>query len=292
MATVRTYSNLDVAVRSDTSDVGEGPVFDPRTGHLLWVDIYGCKVYDDDLSTGRQTVTEVGTMVGAVAPRAAQEGFAAAVADGFGFVTADGLTLVDPVLPEPNLRMNDGKVDSHGRFWAGSNDMEFAPGQGRLHRWDGDGPSVVVADGLVLPNGLGWNAEDTVLYLADSYANLLYRADFHAEPGELGRLEVLAKTEGAGVPDGLAVDVEGCFWVAMHGGREVRRYDPTGRVVGVVPVPVLQPTSCAFGPDGRLYITSARNGLSAEELERSPLSGSVFVIETGTQGVPVQPFRA
>ncbi|MFF3990738.1 SMP-30/gluconolactonase/LRE family protein [Streptomyces sp. NPDC001601] len=292
MTGVRTYSNLDVAVRSDTSDVGEGPVFDPRTGHLLWVDIYGCKVYDDDLSTGTQTVTEVGTMVGAVAPRATREGFAAAVADGFGLVTGSGLTLVDKVLPEPNLRMNDGKVDSHGRFWAGSNDMGFAPGLGRLHRWDGDGPSVVVADGLVLPNGLGWNAEDTVLYLADSYANLLYRADFHAEPGQLGRLEVLAETEGAGVPDGLAVDVEGCFWVAMHGGREVRRYDPAGRVVGVVPVPVLQPTSCAFGPEGRLYITSARNGLSAEELARSPLSGSVFVIDTGTQGVPVQPFRA
>jgi sugar lactone lactonase YvrE len=292
MANVRTYSNIDVAVRSDTSDVGEGPVFDPRTGHLLWVDIYGCKVFEDDLSTGRQTVTDVGMMVGAVAPRDAHDGFVAAVADGFGFVTDTGLTLVDRVLPQPNLRMNDGKVDSHGRFWAGSNDMGFAPGQGRLHRWDGDAPSVVVADGLVLPNGLGWNAEDTVMYVADSYANLLYQADFHAESGELGRLEVLAKTEGTGVPDGLAVDVEGCFWVAMHGGREVRRYDPTGRVVGVVPVPVLQPTSCAFGSGGRLFITSARNGLSAEELARSPLSGSVFVVEVGTAGVPVRPFRS
>ncbi|MBK3562328.1 SMP-30/gluconolactonase/LRE family protein [Streptomyces sp. MBT62] len=292
MSNVRTYTQLEVAVRSETSDVGEGPVFDPRTGHLLWVDIYGRKVFEDELSTGRQTVHDVGTMVGAVAPREAHDGFAVAVADGFGYVTDEGLTLIDPVLPEPNLRMNDGKVDSRGRFWAGSNDMEFAPGQGRLHRWDGDGPSVVVADGLVLPNGLGWNVEDTVMYLADSYANLLYRADFDAEPGELGRLEVLTKTEGVGVPDGLAVDVEGCFWVAMHGGREVRRYDPTGRVVGLVPVPVLQPTSCAFGADGRLYITSARNGLPAEELTRSPLSGSVFVVETGTAGVPVRPFRA
>ena len=292
MSNVRTYTQLEVAVRSETSDVGEGPVFDPRTGHLLWVDIYGRKVFEDDLSTGRQTVHDVGTMVGAVAPRAAHDGFAVAVADGFGYVTESGLTIADPVLPEPNLRMNDGKVDSSGRFWAGSNDMEFAPGQGRLHRWDGEGRSVVVADGLVLPNGLGWNAEDTVLYLADSYANLLYRADFRSEPGELGRLEVLTKTEGVGVPDGLAVDVEGCFWVAMHGGREVRRYDPKGRVVGLVPVPVLQPTSCAFGADGRLYITSARNGLSAEELTRSPLSGSVFVVETGTAGVPVRPFRA
>lgn len=77
----------------------------------------------------------------------------------------------------------------------------------------------------------------------------------------------------------------------MFGGHEVRRYDPAGRVTARVPVPVPQPTSCAFGADGRLYITSARNGLSAADLARSPLSGSVFVVDTGTRGVPVSSFR-
>ena len=72
--------------------------------------------------------------VGAVAPRADEAGFVAAVADGFGFIVDGTLELVDPVLPEPELRMNDGKVDSRGRFWAGSNEMKFKPGLGRLHR--------------------------------------------------------------------------------------------------------------------------------------------------------------
>ena len=98
----------------------------------MWVDIYGGKVFENDLRTGEQTVTDVGTMVGAVAPRADQPGFVAAVADGFGFIVDGELTIVDRVLPEPELRMNDGKVDSRGRFWAGSNEMAFQPGQARV----------------------------------------------------------------------------------------------------------------------------------------------------------------
>jgi sugar lactone lactonase YvrE len=291
MSNIVTYRQLDVAVESDASEVGEGPIFDPRTGRLVWVDIYGGLVFEDDLQTGEQTVTNVNTMVGAVAPRADEAGFVAAVAGGFGFIVDGTLELVDPVLPEPELRMNDGKVDSRGRFWAGSNEMEFKPGLGRLHRWDGTGPSVVVANGLVLPNGLGWNADDSIMYLADSYAELIYSAPFDAETGDLGTLEVLVEVPGPGVPDGLAIDVEGCVWLAMSGGSEVRRYSPAGELIGAIPVPVTQPSSCIFGPDGRLYITSARHGLSTEDFRRQPLAGSIFVVETDIEGVPVQSFR-
>lgn len=249
------------------------------------------QVLENDLATGRQTVHDAGTMVGAAVPREGTDGFAVAVADGFGLLVDGTLTVVDPVLPDPRLRMNDGKTDSRGRLWAGSTELDFAPGRGRLHRWDGTMPSTVAADGLVLPNGLGWSPDDTVMYLADTYAHRLYRAAFDADAGAIGGLEVLAKAGGRGVPDGLAVDVEGCFWGAMFGGAEVRRYDPAGRVVGLVPMPVPQPTSCAFGPDGRLFVTSAREDLSAAELARAPLSGSVFVLDSGTRGVPVPPFR-
>jgi sugar lactone lactonase YvrE len=93
------------------------------------------------------------------------------------------------------------------------------------------------------------------------------------------------------VPDGLAIDVEGCVWLAMSGGSEVRRYSPAGQLIGAIPVPVTQPSSCIFGPDGRLYITSARHGLSTEDFRRQPLAGSIFVVETDIEGVPVQSFR-
>jgi sugar lactone lactonase YvrE len=57
-------------------------------------------------------------------------------------------------------------------------------------------------------------------------------------------------------------------------------------------MPVTQPSSCTFGPDGTLYITSARNGLSPEELASQPHAGSVFALSTNTLGVPVRAFAA
>ena len=89
-------------------------------------------------------------MVGAVAPREQAEGFAVAVADGFGYWTSGQLDITDPLLPEPHRRMNDAKCDSRGRLWAGSTHMQFVPGVGTLHRWDG-GPSSVTMAGWTHP---------------------------------------------------------------------------------------------------------------------------------------------
>jgi YgiT-type zinc finger domain-containing protein len=61
-----------------------------------------------------------------------------------------------------------------------------------------------------------------------------------------------------GVGDGLCVDDEGCVWVAMWGGAQVRRYGPDGRLLTIVPV-----ACCFAGPDRTtLVVMSAREGLS------------------------------
>ncbi len=278
----------DVVIPAD-ADVGEGPVFDVRTGQLVWVDITRGTVFENDLITGRQTRTDLDTLVGAVAPRHGERGFVAAVSDGFGLIVDGVLTVVDPVLPEAYRRMNDAKVDSQGRMWAGSTHMEFKPGVGALHRWDGRQPSTTVAAGFTLPNGMGWNADDSVMYLVDSYAHSLLAAPYQADDGEVGEFRTIA-TIDSGLPDGLAVDVDGFVWVAVWGGHEVRRYNSRGELVATVPMPVAQPSSCAFGDDGTLYITSARSGLSVEDLIAQPLAGSVFALATATRGVPIAPF--
>ena len=186
--------------------------------------------------------------------------------------------------------MNDAKCDSRGRMWAGSTHMQFVPGAGALHRWDGGPSSMTIAAGLTLPNGLGWNQEDTIMYVIDSMNHDLLSASFHPDEGEIGKLSTLCKID-PGLPDGLAVDLDGSIWVAVWGGAQVRRLDHTGELIGIIPMPVSQPASCAFGADGTLYITSARNGLSPQDLASQPRAGSVFALQTNTARRPGAPIR-
>lgn len=284
MSLVRSYPMPDVLVRA-RAEVGESPAFDPRTGHLTWVDITRGILREDNLATGDFVEADLGILLGAAIPRTGGSGFAVAVAEGFGRYVDGVLTVDDPVLPEPELRMNDAKCDSRGRLWAGSTHMEFERGRGRLHRWDGTGPSKVHAEGFTLANGLGWSPDDTVMYLIDSENHHLLSAPYDAEVGEVGAFTELARIE-QGLPDGLAVDAEGGIWIAVWGGSVVLRLDPAGRLIGELPMPVSQPASCAF--DGTtLVVTTASAGLAAGA---ETLAGSVFAVETGVGGVPVAGF--
>lgn len=285
---VHLYARPDVVIRSD-AETGEGPVIDRRTGRLAWVNLPHGTLFETDLATNETRATSLDTMLGAAVPRAAQPGFAVAVSDGFGLLADGELEVVDRVLPEPHRRMNDAKCDSFGRLWAGSTHTEYVAGAGMLHCWSGSEPSRVILTGLTLPNGIGWNSDDSVMYLADSMSQQLLRSEFVAETGAAGGFSEFTRVD-SGLPDGLAVDVEGCVWLAVWGGAEVRRYDPGGRLIGRVPMPVDQPSSCAFGDDGTLYITSAWSGLDAGRRANQPLAGSVFALDSGTRGVPVAAF--
>ncbi len=290
MTSVTQYDEPQVVIRA-RSEVGEGPVFDHRTGRLVWVDITRGGLFETDLASGDQRSVTLATMLGAAVPRQHAPGFAVAVSDGYGFVVDGELSLVAPDFVSPDLRSNDAKCDSRGRLWAGANHMEFTPGQGALRVWDGGSTSRVACEGLTLPNGLGWNAEDTEFYLVDSMSRRLMVAPFDADRGDIGELEVLlAFDEEDGLPDGLAVDQDGGIWIAMWGGSQVLRVDRRGQVIGRVPMPVTQPSSCAFDADGILYITSAAAGLDAGQLIAQPDAGSVFAVATGTRGVPITAF--
>ena len=269
------------------AEVGEGPIWDAGTETLVWVDITGSAVHRFDPSTGHDLCMDVGIDVGAVAVRASG-GLVLAATDGFRALAADGsqTLLVEVEADDPSMRMNDGKCDRHGRFWAGTMAYdESAPaGLGNLYRLDPDLSVRSMLDGVSISNGIDWSPDDRLMYFVDSRTQRVDVFDFDLDDGAISNRRTLIEVDSAnGLPDGMTVDVNGDLWVAQWGGSRVVHYAPDGSERGMVRFPVSQTSSCAFGGgDARdLYVTSAARGIS-EDVE--PEAGSLFRARPGAVG--------
>jgi sugar lactone lactonase YvrE len=159
------------------------------------------------------------------------------------------------------------------------------PFAGSLYRVDPDLALTRVLEGTTISNGLGWSPDGRRMYFVDSPTRRVDVFDFEPEAGTVsGRRPLVGTSSFPGIPDGLAVDGEGCLWVAMHDGAAVIRISPEGEYLATVVVPVARPTSCCFaGPElDRLVITSARDA--------GGLGGDLFVCDAGIAGLPTTAF--
>jgi sugar lactone lactonase YvrE len=166
-------------------------------------------------------------------------------------------------------------------------------GGGALYRYTPDGRLDLVDDDVSLSNGIGWSADGSQMYYIDSLAYRLDVYDFDVESGHASNRRPLAVIDkDDGIPDGLAVDDDGCIWVSMWGGAEVRRYRPDGRLERTLAIPADNVTACCFGgTDGRsFYVTTASVDMAPERAAEQPLAGCVFVADVGVSGPPAQPF--
>ena len=274
--------------------LGEGPVWDPRIGRLLWVDIPNGTLFVTDPADGSTTQRDLGTAVGVVLPRASG-GYVAALQDGFYVLPEEGPPeLIAPVeASDPATRFNDGETDPQGRLWAGTMGWHAEPGRGSLYRLDADGRVTRMLEGVSISNGLGWSPDGLTMYYVDTPTYRVDRFDFDPASGDISdRREFVTIRHGRGRPDGLTVDSEGAVWVATWPGYAVHRYLPDGSLDAVVPLPVSNVSSCEFGgPDLRdLYITTAWELLSEEEHAAQPLAGSLFRTRLEVAGTPRVPF--
>ena len=190
----------------------------------------------------------------------------------------------------PENRMNDGKSDSRGRFWAGTMGLDARPGAGALYRLDPSGRVRTMVSPVGLSNGLGWSPDERRMYYADSLAHRVDVFDYEPEEGLISNRATLAEVPAeVGLPDGLCVDVEGFVWLAVFGAGEVRRYSPEGGLERTLRLPVSKVTCPAFGGErlDELYITSAGEGVDPA---REPHAGGLFRCRPGVRGMPAFQF--
>lgn len=276
---------VEVAVR-EQAELGEGPTWDTATERLIWVDILSSRVHTYDPATGRRTVMATEQHVGAAKPRAGG-GLVVNLRDGIGLYDADGSFSWLAHDPVPGRRGNDAAVAPDGALWAGTMRYDEYEVGGNLTRIAPDGRVTVELDVVACSNGTGWSPDGRHMYYIDSPT---LRIDVFDVVGKHAtyRRPFVTLEPGAGLPDGLTVDAEGCVWVALWGGAAVRRYTPSGRLDRVIELPVPRPTACAFGgPSLRdLYISTARTGQEAPH----PLAGSLLVLPDAGLGLPSPAF--
>lgn len=279
--------------------LGEGPVWDARRGVLWWVDIkqrtlHAFRPDPGGLSGVAERQWSLPGQIGCLGLWG-EDRLILALEDGiYGFDPATAtLARHGTLAPEAGAtRFNDGKVDPTGRFWAGTLDDSTYPATGALYSIDSSGRHQRRLSGICCSNGIGWAHDGKTMYFTDSMRRVIWAFDFDPETGAITRQRDFAHIPVPAVPDGLAVDAEGCVWSALWDGSAVARFAPDGRQIASVLMPVERPTSCAFGgPDMRtLFITSASIGLSPAKLDKSPASGGLFAVRTDAPGVPVAQF--
>jgi gluconolactonase len=124
--------------------------------------------------------------------------------------------------------------------------------------------TLLIGD-FVIPNGLAFSPDESVLYINDSRRGHIRAFDMMPN-GTLARQtdRVFADLRGnePGVPDGMKVDTEGNVYCGGSGGIWIM--DPKGKKLGRIVHGAPATTNMAFGGDDWkvLYFTS-RNQLSA-----------------------------
>ena len=293
----------DIACMSSVAaDLGESPCWDVAMRRLYWIDAWRSRIHALDPATGEARCMELGAALGGLPigsiGRHAGGGMVAGVKGGFWHLdpecgTARPIAAVEADRPATN-RLNDGKCDRAGRFWCASVNTDHRSATGALWRLEAGRPPAVMQDGLTVGNGIAFSPDDRAMYLADTFARTVWRYDFDLASGALENRRPFIRTDHIlGFVDGATVDADGCYWAALFRGAAVAQFDPDGRLMRHVRLPVSNPTMCAFGgPDlDVLYVTSASRFLDAAALAAQPLAGRLFAIEgLGVRGLPEPEF--
>ncbi|MGH8230766.1 MAG: SMP-30/gluconolactonase/LRE family protein [Steroidobacteraceae bacterium] len=285
--------------------LGEAPLWCAQSGTLYWVDVLQPgRVFHWSTASDAIDFWEFDDLV-----------------TGINLLASGGLLLhgrrdlwrFDPVqrrsqrlycLPQADLplRFNDGHCDRAGRLWIGSmynniaadgSPRPVAASVGQLIMFDG-ADSRAFDERFGCPNGLCFSPDGATFYAADSCDGWFYAYRFDAAQASIDTRRPWCQLEGLGIPDGAAVDRDGYLWNARWGAGAVVRISPSGKLDRVLRLPASQPTACCFGdPDRRtLYVTSARYGLSQQQLRLEPTAGGVFSVRVEVPGLGWTPFAA
>ncbi len=284
--------------------LGEGITWWMERATLLWTDIQSSRLWShapgDAVTRSWALPDRLGSMAVCVSGA-----LLLGLAKGLAYADLDTATGDDlaatpavPVEPDvPTTRVNDGRTDRSGNFVFGTmNEEEGKAPIGGFYQYSASaGLRRLAVGGVHIANSICFSLDGRTMYFCDSTSRRIMRCDYDAETASATNVrEFVAFGPHQGTPDGSIIDSDDCLWNAEWGAARVRRYTPDGLLDRSIAVPAKNPTCVAFG--GRhledLFITSARQEMTPEELTHTPEAGSVYCVAgAGVQGVPDALFK-
>jgi len=270
------------------SVLAEGPVW--LDNLLFWVDIERGEIHALNPQTRQHRSWSLPHRVGFITPTRLGD-FILGTDSGLARFNPDNGAIrfiANPEADIPGNRFNDAKCDPTGRLWAGTMAIDETPERGALYQIDASLRIRRVLSRISISNGLAWSPDGQTLYYTDSPTRRVDAFDWDGATGEIhNRRPVVTLHDG--FPDGMAIDHEGHLWIAVWGGACVACHDPaTGRRLRQIDVSVRDVTSCCFGPDDALYITTSGRDVPPDQPPSHPPAGSIFVARPGIGG-PIPP---
>ena len=274
-------------VPSPRCDLGEGPNWNAETGMLTWVDIHAGVLHGRD-HTGTRS-------------RDFDAPLSAAVPGSNGMLLVQGSRvswISGPFAEQPPrqiatiplgaaTRCNDAQLDAWGRLWVGTMALDNPGAAALFYIEPGESSPTLAAEGFTLTNGIGWSPDRDRIYVVDTTSAVVRSAQLDSSGLPGGPFTTfLDLSSEAGIPDGLCVDSAGGIWIAMFGGGQLRRHDPSGALREVLDLPLRYPTSAAFaGAElDELVITTARR--TPKVFDPTDTAGHLLAVRPGVRGIP------
>lgn len=271
--------------------LGEAPVWDSSRQSCFWADIESRTIYEYNWSSHNTIIYALEHRVSLIIPAPGNVlilGLQGGIAQ-YHLDTRKLRWLSDLDTDWSRFRCNDGGCDASGRIWVSTTELNHEAAAGAIYSFGKEAKAIQKISGISIPNGIVWSADQKKMYYTDSIKREVYAWHADAATGNITfDKTVIQIPDGAGLPDGMAVDAEGMIWIALWDGYGLGRFNPeTGAQEDFIAIPAPQVTSCCFaGKDlDHLVITTARKGLSGEVLQKYPESGNVFIVKTKVKGI-------